>query len=107
MSFQCFDVSLELVRSLRSPLATLRTHDRSLADQAQRAAQSVPLNVAEARCRAGRDRRHLFRVARGSAAEARAALEVALAWGYVDGAAAAKPLELLDRLSAMLWRLGG
>jgi len=44
-----------------------------------------------------------FRIAAGSAAEVRATLEVALAWGYLDAAplAAAE----VDRVLAMLWRL--
>jgi hypothetical protein len=35
----------------------------------------------------------------------RAALEVAVAWGYVDAMSLAEVEALLDRVLAMLWRL--
>jgi hypothetical protein len=38
-------------------------------------------------------------------AEARAAIEVALAWGYVEAGAAEGALGEADRVIAMLWRL--
>jgi four helix bundle protein len=107
MAFDAFEVALELVRSLREPVRRIRQADAALADQVRRAAQSVPLNVAEARKRVGKDRLHLWRVAAGSAAEVRAALGVAVAWGYVRAAEVAEPLALLDRECAMLWRLTG
>ena len=44
-----------------------------------------------------------FRIAAGSAAEVRAALEVALAWGCIDAAPEAEAE--LDRVLAMVWRL--
>jgi four helix bundle protein len=107
MAFDTLDVALAMVRSLREPVRRIREADATLADQVRRAAQSVPLNVAEARKRVGRDRVHLWRVAAGSAAEVRAALGVAVAWGYVDEAQVSEPLALLDRECAMLWRLAG
>jgi four helix bundle protein len=105
MAFDAFEVALAMVRSLREPVRRIREADAALADQVRRAAQSVPLNVAEARKRVGRDRVHLWRVAAGSAAEVRAALRVAVAWGYVRDAEVAEALGLLDRQCAMLWRL--
>jgi four helix bundle protein len=53
----------------------------------------------------GRDRLHAFRIAAGSAAEARSALAVAQAWGYVSAETYAQANALADRLLAMLWRL--
>ena len=103
--FHAYQVAIELVRALRPLLVTLRTHDRNLADQARRAATSVPLNVAEGRRRVGGDRLQLFRVALGSTAEIGAALDVALAWGYLAEDAIASALVLLDRERALLWRL--
>jgi hypothetical protein len=44
-------------------------------------------------------------VASGSAEEVKAALQVAQAWGYVDGDALNEALALNDRVLAMLWRL--
>ena len=105
MHFQCLDVALELVRSLRAPIERIQSHDRSLADQLRRAASSIPLNLAEGRRRNGKDRRHLWRVAAGSADETRSCLLVADAWGYVDAKDLSESLELADRVVAMCWRL--
>ena len=104
MRWDVFEVSLELIRSLRDPLGQVRLCDKALADQIARAASSVPLNLSEGRRRAGKDRIHHFRVAAGSAEEVRASLLVVQAWGY-DGDSLAGPLALLDRLGAMLYRM--
>ena len=90
-------VVIKLVR--RSPPAI-----RSLADQTVRAVTSVPLNLAEGAGRHGRDRVHHWRIAYGSALEARTALELLVATGYVDAEAAAAADALLDRVAAMAWR---
>jgi hypothetical protein len=42
----------------------------------------------------------------GSNAEVRAALRVAVAWGYVTGTEVEAGEQLLDRIAAMLHRLG-
>jgi four helix bundle protein len=48
----------------------------TLADQLRRAVTSIPLNIAEATGRFGRDAAHFFAIARGSALEAAAVLDV-------------------------------
>src|SRR5262249_19272894 len=80
----------------------LARHDSDLTAQIRRAASSVPANLGEGLRRAGRDRRYHFRVAAGSAEEVRAALRTAGAWGYVDDAALAESLALLDRVGDAL-----
>jgi len=100
-----YEVAGSLIRSLRSPVELVARHDSSLADQLRRAASSILLNVAEGHRRIGRDRLHLFRVAAGSAAEVRAALDIASAWGYVGDETLALPRELVDRELALLWGL--
>ena len=105
MAFVAFDVAVELVGSVREVIGRVGQRDPDLARQIRRAASSVALNVAEGNRRAGRDRRYAFRVAAGSADEVRAALRVAEAWGYLDGASIAAPLALADRVCALLWRL--
>lgn len=105
MQFDAYVVALEMIRSLRVPLAKIQSHDSALAGQIRKAAPSVPLNLNEGRRRRGKDRHHLWRVAAGSADEVRAALEVAEAWGYVDADAIESTLKLLDRLLAMCWRM--
>jgi len=105
MSFDTFEVALLLVRALRGPIEVVARRDPALADQLRRAASSVPLNIAEGRRRAGKDRAHHYRVAAGSAGEVAAALRIAEAWGHLDADAIAEPLTLCDRILAMLWRL--
>lgn len=103
--FHAHEVAIELAGALRKPLEELRRRDRDLASQARRAASSVALCVSEGARREGRDRLHLFRVAAGSAAELRTALELATAWGYLEAQALEPARRLLDRELAMLWRL--
>jgi four helix bundle protein len=103
--FEVLEVSLDLVRALRRPVALVRNRDRDLSQHIRRAASSVALNIAEGRERAGADRAHHWRIAAGSAAEVRAALRVAVAWGDVQDRDVTPVLELLDRVLAMLWRM--
>jgi len=103
--FDALEVALQMVASLRSPLQALSVRDPDLHRQVRRAAASVTLNLAEGRKRAGGDRRHLWRVAAGSADEVRAALQTAVALGDVREEDLEESLGLLDRVSAMCWRL--
>ena len=105
MSFDAYDRSVDLLRTLAPLIAGVAASDTSLADQLRRAAQSVPLNVAEANRRNGRDRANRFRIALGSAAEVSACLDVAMALGYLDEARVAGALALIDRVRAMTFRL--
>ncbi len=105
MSFDAYDRSIDLLRTLAPLLASIAAADSSLADQLRRAAQSVPLNVAEANRRTGRDRANRFRIALGSAAEVAACLDVALALSYLDEVRVAPALALIDRVRAMTFRL--
>jgi four helix bundle protein len=104
--FDCLEVALQLVRALREPLEEVRRRESDLASQARRAATSIALNISEGSRRVGRDRYHFFKIAAGSASEVDTALRVAEAWGFLDGAALAPIYLLLDRLGAMLYRLG-
>ncbi len=45
MPFDAFDVAVDLVRSLREPVARIAQADASLAGQIRRAAASTPLNL--------------------------------------------------------------
>jgi four helix bundle protein len=105
MAFVTYDVSLELVRVLRPLLEVLVAKDRDLASQLRRAASSVTLNVNEGAERTGGDRLHHFRIAAGSAKEVRAALDLAVAWGYLPAARADGALAVVDRLTRLLWGL--
>jgi four helix bundle protein len=101
--FIAYDVSLQLVSSLRHVVPLVERSDRDLADQLRRAASSVVLNLAEGQRSAKGNKHKHYAIAHGSANEVKAALELARAWGWIDEAR--EPREILDRLLAILWRL--
>jgi four helix bundle protein len=98
-----YDVALDLVRALRPVVAQLRKHSPDAADQVERAASSIVLNLAEGGRRHGRDPRRFFDMAHGSAGEIRGALDLAEAWGWQVDSARARVL--LDRELGLLWGL--
>jgi len=101
--FITYDVSLELIRSLRDIVPIIKKHDKDLADQLHRAASSITLNLGEgARSTAGNQRAR-YESAHASANEVKAALQVAASWEWIEDAA--PQLAVLDRLLALLWRL--
>ena len=103
MGFVAVEVAYEVARKVKEPIEALMPRNRALADQAQRAASSVVLNLEEGNCRAGGDRLHSFRIAAGSAKELGAALRLASLWGHI-----VEPVEvmrLLDRLGGLLYGL--
>jgi four helix bundle protein len=104
-NFIAYQIAMEAARSLGGCLGAIRKKDRDLDRQMRRATQSIVLNLAEGNRRRGQDRLHLFRVAAGSAAEVMAALELAVAWGYLSEAQSAPARQLLDRLLAVCWGL--
>src|SRR5215475_1442344 len=103
MSFVTRDVALKVIHCIRETLVRLERRDRSLGDQARRAASSIVLNIEEGNRRKGGDREYHFRVAAGSAAELRAALLIGVAWDYM--AEPKEALALLDRLGGLLYGL--
>ena len=78
-----------------------------LADQLRRALLGAYLQTTEAAARDGNDRRQRFRCARAECNEAAAAIETASALRLVPKDEADGVLASLDRLAAMLTRLGG
>lgn len=78
-----------------------------LGDPMRRALLGAYLQLTEAAARDGNDRRQRFRCARAECNEAAAAIEGAVALGLVAHAEADAVLLKLDRLAAMLTRLGG
>jgi len=103
--FIAYRIALEAARRLRPSLAAIRQQDRDLEKQMRRATQSIVLNLSEGDRRRGQDRLHLFRIAAGSAAEVKAALDLAEAWGYLSERQAEPARDQLDQLLAVCWRL--
>ena len=101
-----YDKARGVVRELVPVLHTIRDQDKSLADQLKRAAQSVVLNIAEARGSDAGNARARFSTACGSAKEVRAALNVASDWGYIETHRATRLDRKLDEVCAITWCLG-
>lgn len=102
-TFVAYTNALELARSLAPIIAALKKHSSEQADQLERAASSVVLNVAEGARRRGKDPRRFYSFANGSASEIRAVLDVAQALGWPLDDARAR--QLLDRELGLLWGL--
>ena len=101
--FIAYEVSVQLITSLRELVPVIERLDRDLADQVRRAASSVVLNLAEGQRSAKGNKQKHYAIAHGSANEVKAALEVACAWGWITQAEQSRAI--LDRLLAILWRL--
>ncbi len=103
MAFECLEVAFQAAAKI-GPLADqIERRDRDLAEQLKRAAVSMVSNIDEGRGAVGKARTNYFRHALGSAREVTSQLRIAESWGYI--AEIAGPLDLLDRIRAMLWRL--
>ncbi len=86
----------------------LTCNHRSARDQWLRASQSIPLNIAEGNGKtADADRRRYFEIARGSALECAAIQDVLVVGKALDEAESQNRKTELDRMAAMLSRLGG
>ena len=100
--------ALELILSaislVREIVAKVRPHDRHLADQLRRAVTSTALNLAEADGNRDGNRRLRLETAHGSASEAKYALRIAVAWGYVTEHDIDEAFSIIDRVGAMTWR---
>jgi four helix bundle protein len=103
---QVLDLAISAIDTLRPVVARIRQCDRDLGEQIRRALSSVALNAGEAAGNDGGTRLARFSTAAGSNAKVRAALRVAVAWGYVSARDVEAGEQLLDRIAAMLYRLG-
>jgi len=97
--------SLELIDLAKSVMEQLPTGYGFLADQLRRASASVVLNFSEGSSRSSvRERRRYFQIARGSALEVSAVLDVAARFGVLDKQTHIDGVDLCDHLSAMLFK---
>ena len=77
----------------------------SLNDQLRRAAVSIPLNIAEGSGKFDKDERRYFMIARGSALECAAIIDVLEVLGAASAEEAAQARQLLERIVSMLTKL--
>jgi len=78
----------------------------SLADQLKRAAWSIPLNIAEGCGKSSiNDKKRFYLIARGSAMECAAIIDVCRELGLVDERIFKESKDLLTRIVAMLTKL--
>jgi four helix bundle protein len=87
-------------------VARIRRYGRDLGEQLRSALSSIALNLAESNRSQGGHRIARFSTAAGSNSESRAALRVAVAWGYIEPLDIEAGNRLLDRVAAMLHRPG-
>jgi len=81
---------------------------RAAREQWLRASQSIPLNIAEGNGKTAKaDRRRYFEIARGSALECAAIQDVLVVGKALDREESRERKIELDRIAAMLSRLGG
>ncbi len=105
MALIVYDLALEMLRHIKLIIDKVARHDRNLADHMHRSAQQSFLNIAEARSARGRNEVAKFTNALCEAREARAAVAVAIAWGYVTAQEAQLADSNLNRMGGMLWGL--
>ena len=103
--FQAQELSFQAIEALSPIVRKLKSRSGSLADQLERAATSVALNIAEGNHVQPGNRRARFFTASGSAHESLAALRSAVCWGHVQAAEAEPARELLQRIVAILGKL--
>jgi four helix bundle protein len=105
-SLDVYRVGLEFVGWAGRLAVGLSGTHRHARDQLLRSAQSIPLNVAEGNGkRAGGERRRYFEIARGSAMECAATLDVLVALGARSDQEVSEGKELLLRMVAMLTKM--
>jgi four helix bundle protein len=99
--------ALELIRISKEVLDGLPVGYGFIADQLRRASSSILLNFAEGYGkRTKRDSHHYFCIARGSANEVAAILDVANEFGVLKAAHHVRGKDLCDQLARMLSRFG-
>jgi len=103
-----YRLAIEYVAWVYEKAESLTGIHRPARDQWLRASQSIPLNIAEGNGKTGEaDRRRYFEIARGSALECAAIQDVLVVGKAMDREESRGRKTVLDRIVAMLSRLGG
>ena len=103
-----YRLSIGYVAGVYEKCANLNGVHRSARDKWLRDSQSIALNIAEGNGKTAKaDRRRYFEIARGSALECAAIQDVLTVGKGLDKAESSQRKGELDRIAAMLSRLGG
>ena len=103
-----YRLSIGYVAWVYEKVKGLKGAHRPARDQWLRASQSIPLNIAEGNGKtADADRRRYFEIARGSVLECAAIQDVLVVGQALDKTESRSRKDELDRMAAMLSRLGG
>lgn len=101
-----YRIAIEMTAWVFGLSRTLSDLNRHTKDQMIRASQSVPLNIAEGNGkRSEADRRRFFEIARGSALECAAVMDILLACKTISEEQASHCKQLLLRIVSMLTRM--
>lgn len=101
-----YQVSLRFAAYAMGVAENLRGDFRSAKDQLIRASQSVPLNIAEGNGkRSPADRKRFFEIARGSAMECAAVLDVLVVCGACPAEKVEEGKRMLSRVVSMLTKM--
>ena len=97
--------AIRLVELSVSVRERIGRRNKALANQLERCAQSVALNIAEGEWRSGGHARERFETAMGSARETKACFDVAVAMRIVAKDEVDEAWRLADGICAQLWRM--
>ncbi len=103
---ECYGRSVKMAEDLSKEVAKWPRGYGYLTDQLKRAMASIVLNIAEGNAKASpAERRRFFRIARASAAEVAACLDLWKAFGLPGHAQTQARKSQLEAISKMLWAL--
>lgn len=103
---ECYGRSVRMAEGLSKEVAKWPRGYGYLTDQLKRAMASIVLNIAEGNAKASAAERHrFFRIARASAAEVSACLDLWKAFGLPGKGSVMQRKSQLEAISKMLWAL--
>lgn len=102
----CYQLTLQVATLLHPMMKAWPRDQKDLQDQLRRAITSVLLNTSEGCGRSSaRDRKHFYTIARASAMECSAALDLALAFEIIPQSSRDSIHVSLTRITQMLYKL--
>ena len=103
---RCYGMALDVAKSMPALITSWPTGSHYLADQLRRAVASIVLNISEGNAKKSlKDRARFFAIARGSAAESAAAIDIASALRLIAEKDALYIKDRLLQIVKMLYKL--